>query len=207
MKRKDKRGNVFCLFWLKVLIAMAPIPIGVQCLCNKSLLLAHLFLWLDCELLPTESTSIFHYFSLGSPGSKPWHRDQHAGWLIRALRNIPWRSKGEKAERGRGNSWAAVKPQQGPSQPCGKLWSRDGPLGGGLQTSHYTRAPTGRGSGPGWGSPFQPSQLQGRTVDSLQPRAPMTAGSEALKSWPGITASVVIVSFHIPNCLLPGTEY
>lgn len=42
---------------------MAPIPIGAHHLQNKSLLLAHLFLWLDCELLKTEGTSTSHYFS------------------------------------------------------------------------------------------------------------------------------------------------
>lgn len=50
---------------------MAPMPIGAHHLHNESLLLAHLFLWLDCELLKTEGTSTFHYFSSGSPGSKP----------------------------------------------------------------------------------------------------------------------------------------
>ena len=63
MKRKDKRGNIFCLFLLKALIAMAPIPIGAHHLHDKSLLLAHLFLWLDCELLKTEGKSTSHYFS------------------------------------------------------------------------------------------------------------------------------------------------
>lgn len=117
---------------------------------------ANLSLQLDCES-PVRGSLNIALLERGFPGSRPGTDISTQGDC--ALENTPWGRKGEKAELGKGASWAAMQSQRGLSQPCGEPWSGDGSSGLNLQTNCHTQAAVGWGRCLGWGSLLQLSQL------------------------------------------------